>query len=98
MDEEYVERVLSLVETVPAGRATSYGRIAEHLAGGYGPRYVGRVMSTYGHAVCWWRVVRADGTLAPPLMLEAQQRWIEEDMPVRRGRVDLREALWTFDG
>ncbi|MGJ9411071.1 MGMT family protein [Aeromicrobium sp. CF4.19] len=97
MDEHYVERVLRLVEAIPEARAITYGRIAEHLAGGYGPRYVGRVMSTYGHSVCWWRVVRADGTLAPPLMLEAQQRWIEEGMPVRRGRVHLAEALWDVD-
>ena len=94
MDEAYVERVLSLVETIPSGRVLTYGRIAEHLAGGYGPRYVGRVMSQYGHAVCWWRVIRADGTMPGPLMMEAQQHWIDEATPVRNGRVHLAEALW----
>ena len=61
MDREFVERVLDLVERIPLGRAVSYGAIAEHLAAGYGPRYVGRVMAMEGHAVPWWRVVRADG-------------------------------------
>ena len=94
MDEEYVERVLGLVERIPVGRVLSYGRIAEHLAGGFGPRYVGRVMSLEGSAVTWWRVVRADGTIAGPLMAEAQMHWLEERTPVRRGRVHMAEALW----
>lgn len=89
-----MERVLALVEQIPVGRVLSYGRIAEHLAAGYGPRYVGRVMSLEGSAVPWWRVVRADGTMAGPLMAEAQMHWMEEDTPVRRGRVHVAEALW----
>ncbi len=94
MDTAFVERVLSLVESIPVGRVLSYGRIAEHLAAGYGPRYVGRVMSLEGSAVTWWRVVRADGTIAGPLMAEAQMHWLEESTPVRRGRVHMVEALW----
>lgn len=94
MDEEFVERVLALVESIPVGRVLSYGRIAEHLGAGYGPRYVGRVMSLEGHAVPWWRVVRAGGTIAGPLMAEAQMHWMEESTPVLRGRVHMAEALW----
>ena len=94
VDERYAERVLRLVETIPSARVLTYGRIAEVLAGGYGPRYVGRIMSTHGMGVPWWRVVRADGTLPPPLMLEAQERWRDERTPVRRGRVDMAAALW----
>ncbi len=95
MDEEYVERVRELVLRIPAGRVLSYGRVAELLAGGYGPRYVGRVMSIEGQDLPWWRVVRADGAMAPPLMGEAQVHWMEEGTPVRDGRVLMREALWT---
>ena len=94
MDEAYVERVLDLVERIPEGRVLPYGRVAEVLAGGYGPRYVGRIMSTWGHEVCWWRVPRADGTLPAPLMIEAQQHWAREGTPVRHGRVHVAEALW----
>ena len=78
MDEAFVERVLALVEQIPIGRVLSYGRVAEHLADGYGPRYVGRVMSLEGSSVSWWRVVRADGSMAAPLMAEAQVHWLEE--------------------
>ena len=38
--EEYVEAVLSLVETVPAGRVTTYGALADAVGYG-GPRRVG---------------------------------------------------------
>lgn len=94
MDSEFVERVLALVESIPRGQVLSYGRIAEHLAAGYGPRYVGRIMSLEGSALPWWRVVRADGSMAAPLMGEAQVHWLEEGTPVRHGRVHIAEALW----
>ena len=96
MDEAFVERVLALVEQIPVGRVLSYGRVAEHLADGYGPRYVGRVMSLEGSSVSWWRVVRADGTMAAPLMGEAQVHWLEEGTPVHRGRVHMQTALWEL--
>lgn len=60
--DAYVEAVLSLVETVPAGRVTTYGALADAV-GSRGPRSVGRVMATHGGSVPWWRVVRADGRL-----------------------------------
>jgi alkylated DNA nucleotide flippase Atl1 len=94
MDSEFVERVLALVERIPVGRVLPYGRIAEHLAAGYGPRYVGRIMTLEGSAVPWWRVPRADGSIAAPLMAEAQVHWLEEGTPVRNGRVHIIEALW----
>jgi len=96
VDEGYVELVLGLVDQIPIGHVLSYGRIAEHLAQGYGPRYVGRIMALYGHGVPWWRVVRADGSMPPALMGEAQVHWQEESTPVRNGRVDMREAVWPI--
>lgn len=91
MDEKFIERVLSLIEQVPPGRAVSYGQLADYLGRG-GARNIGQIMSVYGSAVPWWRVVRTDGSMAPHLMLEAQQHWRDESMPVYRGRVDMREA------
>ncbi|MBO0812573.1 MAG: MGMT family protein, partial [Microlunatus sp.] len=60
MREDFVEAVLSAVESIPPGQVASYGDIAEFVGSG-GPRQVGSVMSHYGGAVTWWRVVRADG-------------------------------------
>ncbi len=92
--EEYVEAVLSLVETVPAGRVTTYGAIADAV-GRYGPRRVGNVMAEHGGSVPWWRVVRADGSLPPSHDEEAQEHYRAERTPFRpSGRVDLRHAAW----
>jgi alkylated DNA nucleotide flippase Atl1 len=96
--EEYAELVLRCVESVPRGRVTTYGAIAEvvgAVVGGGGPRQVGAVMSAHGGPVPWWRVVRADGTPPECHDGEAHQRHLEEGTPLRpSGRVDLRTAFW----
>jgi alkylated DNA nucleotide flippase Atl1 len=99
--EEYVERVLSLVEQIPSGRVLSYGVIAGHIGQG-GPRQVGRVMAMYGSSVPWWRVVRADGSLPDSHQRDALAHYREEGTPLRGMledaatlRVDIRDALWA---
>jgi alkylated DNA nucleotide flippase Atl1 len=99
--EEYVEAVLSLVEQVPAGRATTYGLIAEAVGRG-GPRQVGRVLALDGGGVPWWRVVRADGSLPESHQREAVACYRTESTPLRGSiadarslRVDLTRALWV---
>lgn len=96
--EWYVELVLRCVESIPRGRVTTYGAIAEvvgPVAGGGGPRLVGTVMANHGAPVPWWRVVRADGSLPPSHQGEARQAYLEEGTPLRpSGNVDLRAAFW----
>ena len=96
--EEYVERVLQCVESVPRGRVTTYGAIAEVVGavmGGGGPRQVGSIMAGYGGPVPWWRVVRADGSLPPSHQGEARQAYLEEGTPLRTsGNVDITRAFW----
>ena len=97
MDEDYVEAVLALVEQVPAGRVTTYGALAAAVGTG-GPRQVGRVMSTYGGPVPWWRVVRADGSPAACHDGEALALLRAEGAPLRpSGRLDMAAAMWWPD-
>ena len=93
-DEKYVETVLGIVESVPRGRVTTYGAIADVV--GSGPRLVGNVMARHGGPVPWWRVVRADGSLPPSHHDEARARYLEEGTPLRRSgiSVDLAAAFW----
>lgn len=93
--EEYVERVLSVVECIPPGAVLAYGDVAEYLGDG-GPRQVGWVMSHYGGSVPWWRVVRADGRPADCHAGEAVRRLRAEGTPFREpsGRVDMAAARW----
>jgi alkylated DNA nucleotide flippase Atl1 len=91
--EDYVESVLAIVESIPPGRVTSYGAIADVV--GSGPRRVGSVMAHHGGPVPWWRVVRADGSLPPSHQDEARHRYLDEGTPLRRGgSVDIDRAFW----
>jgi alkylated DNA nucleotide flippase Atl1 len=95
----FAERVLDLVETIPAGCVLAYGDIAELLAEG-GPRQVGRVMALWGGAVPWWRVVRASGHPATGLEREALRRLRAEAAPLTGGgtRVDMSTGRWRDAG
>lgn len=91
--DEIAEAVLQLAEAVPAGRATTYGAIADAV--GTGPRQVGAVMSRDGAAVPWWRVVRSDGSLPSHLGAEAAEQYLAEGTPRRpSGNVDVSAAFW----
>jgi alkylated DNA nucleotide flippase Atl1 len=96
---EFASRVLDVAEAIPAGQVMSYGDVAEYLGEG-GPRQVGRVMSLWGGAVAWWRVVHADGSLLAGHERTALQHYQREGTPLRRGadgrpgRVDMRRARW----
>jgi len=84
--DELTDSVLLAVASIPPGRVASYGQIAA-IVGRGGPRGVARIMATRGGDVCWWRVVRADGTIAPHLVAEASRRLAAEGVVVRAGRV-----------
>lgn len=96
---DYADAVLSVVESIPVGMVMTYGDVAEYLGRG-GPRQVGRVMSHYGAAVAWWRVVRADGGLLRGQEQEALARYRQEGTPLRESgephlpRLDMASARW----
>lgn len=101
MRSDYVEAVLAVVELVPAGCAVSYGDVAELLGAG-GPRQVGAVMSQYGSAVPWWRVLKASGHAPAGHEARALHHYLQEgtallgDLRTGEGRwrVDLAAARW----
>lgn len=96
--DEFVEAVLALVESIPAGSVLAYGDIAAFLGVG-GPRQVGAVLSRHGGAVPWWRVPHADGSAPPGKDAVCARRWREEGTPLRpNGRVDMAAARWAPSG
>jgi alkylated DNA nucleotide flippase Atl1 len=96
--DDFSSQVLDVVDSIPPGRVMSYGDIAAYLAAGPGPRQVGKVMSVYGGAVPWWRVIHSDGTPAPGHDSVAVQHYLAEGTPLRSARppvrVDMRRARW----
>jgi len=97
VDSDFGERVLDLVERIPAGRVMSYGAIAEWVGQG-GPRQVGTVMARYGGGVPWHRVVTANGRTPPGHEVEALRRLRAEGTPLRGDHVDMKRAAWYPEG
>ena len=80
------ERVLERIRAIPPGFVRSYGDVSPGA-----PRFAGTVLSeTDDPGVPWFRVVRADGSLAKG----ARQRALldAEGVPFRGDRVDMRVA------
>ena len=86
------EAVFDVVDRVPRGRVTTYGAIGRLV--GIGPRRVARALSTGGGAVPWYRVVRADGSVAEPVRVRQLELLAAEGVPLRNGRVDLAAVGW----
>ena len=95
--DDYSAQVLDVIDAIPPGHVMSYGDIAEYLGQG-GPRQVGRVLSRYGGAAPWWRVIHADGTPPPGSEAAALRHYLAERTPLRSVaspvRVDMRQARW----
>jgi methylated-DNA-protein-cysteine methyltransferase related protein len=83
MDREHM--VLRRIREIPPGFVRTYGDVSPGA-----PRFAGTVLHATGDDVPWWRVVRADGSLAKG----ARQRALleAEDVPFRGERVDMRAA------
>jgi len=80
------ERVLERIRDIPPGFVRTYGDVSPGA-----PRFAGTVLSqTEDDDVPWFRVVRADGSLAKG----ARQRALldAEGVPFRGDRVDLAVA------
>jgi methylated-DNA-protein-cysteine methyltransferase related protein len=81
------ERILERVRAIPEGLVQTYGDIDPAA-----PRLVGQVLAATDIDVPWHRVVRADGSLAVGRL--QRERLLQEGVPMRGERVDLRLARW----
>jgi alkylated DNA nucleotide flippase Atl1 len=90
---EYAERVLDAVERIPYGRVMAYADVAEWMGEG-SARGVGAVMSRWGGAVAWHRVVRSDGTSAPHIRAQQLALLRAEGVSIRGERIDMTRARW----
>lgn len=93
MDDVTVERVLRVVEVIPAGRVAAYGEVGSVV--GVGPRLVGRILRTWGSGVPWWRVTNASGD--HPLLARALPYWETEGITVKPNGRGCRMAEFGAD-
>ncbi|HEX9097945.1 MAG TPA: MGMT family protein [Candidatus Dormibacteraeota bacterium] len=78
-------RIVGRVRAIPAGFVRTYGDIDPKA-----PRLVGRILATTNEDLPWHRVVHADGSI--PMGRRQRQLLVEEGVPMRGDRVDLRQA------
>ena len=90
MDESRHDRIIARVRAIPVGFVRTYGDI-DPVA----PRLVGRVLATTHAGLPWHRVVRSDGSL--PKARRQRALLVEEGVPMRGDRVDLRLARMSSD-
>ncbi|MGV9671397.1 MULTISPECIES: MGMT family protein [unclassified Gordonia (in: high G+C Gram-positive bacteria)] len=91
--DDDVERVRALVAAIPPGQVSTYGDLAE-AAGLSSPRIVGAIMRTDSADLPWHRVISASGRPAAHLAHRQLDRLTQEGVPIRDGRVLLRECRW----
>jgi methylated-DNA-protein-cysteine methyltransferase-like protein len=78
--------VLARVRAIPAGFVRTYGDVSPGA-----PRFAGAVLFECDEPdLPWWRVVRADGSLAKGA--RQKQRLVAEGVPFRGNRVDMPRA------
>lgn len=95
ISEADVEAVRELVTAIPAGEVSTYGDLAE-AAGLSSPRIVGWIMRTDTADLPWYRVVPASGRPAAHLAARQLERLRSEGVPIRDGRVVLRDCRWDM--
>lgn len=84
---EFVDRVVAVVEGLQPGEVVTYGEVALEAGRPGAARAVGNVMATAGGDLPWWRVVHADGRLAPGKEREQARRLRAEGVTVTNDRV-----------
>lgn len=81
------EEVLGRVREIPAGFVRTYGDVSPGA-----PRFAGTVLfESEEPDLPWWRVVRADGSLAKGA--RQKRHLVAEGVPFRGDRVDMGAAL-----
>ena len=93
--DERQERILDAVRAIPEGFVATYGDVSPGA-----PRLAGRLLgSVHAPDIPWWRVVRADGSLAGGA--EQRRRLEREGVSFRSGkaeRVDLHHRASRHTG
>lgn len=83
---DFEEAVARAVRAIPAGEVRSYGQIALRAGRPRGARAVARALKRRLD-VPWWRVVRADRTLAPEVAAEQARRLRAEGVRIEGRRI-----------
>ena len=84
--QTFAERVAGIVRAIPRGQTLSYSAVAAFAGRPGGARAVVRALQSQ-KGLPWWRVIRADGTLALEVEAEQARKLRAEGVKVEGRRV-----------
>ena len=95
-DQEARDQLLLTVNSIPRGRVSSFGRIAEAAGFPRRARWVGRVLSQLpaDTSIPWHRVLGHKGDITCPRDDIASDRLTKEGVVVNDRKVDMRKYVW----
>jgi len=83
----FPEAVRRAIRAIPRGEVRSYSQVALYAGRPGAARGVGRELRLLQDGqlarVPWWRVIRADGTLAPSVAVEQARRLLAEGVKLK---------------
>lgn len=100
MNHQQKEQVFSVLNAIPYGQVSSYGKVAEYAQLPNGARLIGRILGQLPKQTTlpWHRVLKANGQIAFPHGSDAFQRQKQlleaENIMVKDGKVNLRKHQW----
>jgi methylated-DNA-protein-cysteine methyltransferase-like protein len=86
VNRSFEAEVIRVVTTLAPGEVASYGEVAQEAGFPGAARAVGRVLAM-AEGLPWWRVIRADGSLASPKVEEQARLLRAEGIRVVEGKV-----------
>jgi methylated-DNA-protein-cysteine methyltransferase-like protein len=100
VDDDFRQRVYTIVEQIPKGRVMTYGQIAALAGAAWAAWEVGQIARYGSTDLPWQRVVNKQGGLARGFGwggIEAQKRMLEEDGVLVNDdfSVDIGKLLWN---
>ena len=84
--QTFAERVAGIVRAIPRGQTLSYSAVAAFAGRPGGARAVVRALQSQ-KGLPWWRVIRADGTLALEVEVEQARKLRAEGVKVEGRRI-----------
>lgn len=98
--QTFTRNVIQVIEKIPYGKVTTYGRIARIAGKAGGARQVSRLLHSMSqkYALPWHRVINAQGmiSLKPSQGYELQMALLQSEGVTfnSRGQVDFDQYLW----